>query len=213
QGPKRPHGVLRERGQGGARRQVDALERSFYMYLDRLRRYDSPEFHRTVACTELQTLFAKLLESEQMASLDDYAETFAEKNEAEITRHVERLAAAIDLPATVEELDVLLAEMDVDKWAPEARREVLVNYVGFPFWDVLTMAVTSWRDLGEFDEARVTRISTEDAPTLARMKNPPTLKGTSFLHFGAFFSRSFRENDYRLGRLQSIDRIIDIVCD
>src|SRR5690606_386152 len=161
----------------------------------------------------LQTLFAKLLESEQMASLDDYAETFAEKNEAEITRHVERLAAAIDLPATVEELDVLLAEMDVDKWAPEARREVLVNYVGFPFWDVLTMAVTSWRDLGEFDEVRVTRISPEDAPTLARMTGPPTLKGTSFLHFGAFFSRSFRENDYLLGRLQSIDRIIDIVCD
>ena len=213
QGQNRLYAMLAEREHGEARRQVDALKRSFYMYLDRLRRYDSPEFHRTVACTELQTLFAKLLESEQMASLDDYAETFAEKNEAEITRHVERLAAAIDLPATVEELDVLLAEMDVDKWAPEARREVLVNYVGFPFWDVLTMAVTSWRDLGEFDEVRVTRISPEDAPTLARMKDPPTLKGTSFLHFGAFFSRSFRENDYLLGRLHAIDRIIDIGCD
>jgi hypothetical protein len=33
------------------------------------------------------------------------------------------------------------------------------------------------------------------------------------MHFGAFFSRAFRENDYLLGRLQSIDRIVDIVCD
>jgi hypothetical protein len=33
------------------------------------------------------------------------------------------------------------------------------------------------------------------------------------MHFGAFFSRSFRENDYLLGRLQAIDRLIDIVCD
>ena len=39
------------------------------------------------------------------------------------------------------------------------------------------------------------------------------LKGTQFMHFGAFFSRAFRENDYLLGRLQAIDRLIDIVCD
>src|SRR5690606_10709338 len=116
QGQNRLYAMLSEREHSEARRQVDVLKRSFYMYLDRLRRYDSPEFYRTVACTELQTLFAKL-EPEQMASLDDYAETFAAENEAAITSHVERLASAIDLPATVEELDVLLAEMDVEKWA------------------------------------------------------------------------------------------------
>jgi hypothetical protein len=33
------------------------------------------------------------------------------------------------------------------------------------------------------------------------------------MHFGAFFSRAFRENDYLLGRLQAIDRLIDIVWD
>jgi len=84
---------------------------------------------------------------------------------------------------------------------------------GFPFWDVLTLSVTSWRDLGEFDEIRVDRISPEDARTLARTKDPPALRGTAFMHFGAFFSRAFRENDYLLGRLQGIDRLIDIVCD
>src|SRR5690606_10826899 len=59
----------------------------------------------------------------------------------------------------------------------------------------------------------VDRISPEDARTLARLEDPPQLRGTAFMHFGAFFSRAFRENDYLLGRLQSIDRIIDIVCD
>jgi hypothetical protein len=73
------------------------------------------------------------------------------------------------------------------------------------------LSVTSWRDLGEFDEIRVDRISPEDARTVARGGHD--LKGTAFLHFGAFFSRAFRENDYLLGRLQAIDRLIDIVCD
>jgi len=40
-----------------------------------------------------------------------------------------------------------------------------------------------------------------------------TLKGTGMAHFAAFFSRAYRENDYLLGRLHGIDRLIDIVCD
>src|SRR5690606_34402088 len=137
----------------------------------------------------------------------------AAENEAAITRIVAQLGAEIDLASATGELDALLAEMDVDKWSAAARREVLVNYVGFPFWDVLTLAVTSWRDLGEFDEIRVDRISPEDAPTLAGLQDPPELRGTALMHFGALFSRAFRENDYLLGRLHAIDRIIDIVCD
>src|SRR5690606_31237488 len=213
QGQNRLYAVLAADEHGEARRQVDGLKRSFYMCLDRLRRYDRPELYRSVPPAELRKLFATLLERRRMTALDDFAEAFAAENEPALTSVVARLAAEIDLPATTEELDDLLAGMDPGSWSPAARREVLVNYVGFPFWDVLTMAVTSWRDLGEFDEVRVTRISPEDAPTLARMKDPPALKGTSFMHFGAFFSRAFRENDYLLGRVQTIDRIIDIVCD
>ena len=89
---------------------------------------------------------------------------------------------------------------------------VLVNYIGFPFWDVLTFSVTSWRDLGEFDEIRIDRISPEDARTLGRGA-AAALKGTAFMHFGAFFSRAFRENDYLWGRLHAVDRLFDIVCD
>lgn len=195
------------------RRQVDGLKREFYRCLDRLRRYESSDFHSSVTCMELRALFAALPTAEQMAALDDYAAEFAARNDAALTRLVERLAADVRLDTATEELDFLLAGMDAGTWPPDARREVLVNYVGFPFWDVLMLPLTGWRDLGEYDEIRVDRISPEDARTLARLEDPPQLRGTAFMHFGAFFSRAFRENDYLLGRLESIDRIIDIVCD
>jgi hypothetical protein len=148
-----------------------------------------------------------------MGSINAFARSFAAANEAALTGLIERLAAEIDLDAATHDVDVLLARLDPGQWHPQARREVLVNYIGFPFWDVLTFSVTSWRDLGEFDEIRVDRISPEDAGTLGRGALGTTLKGTGFLHFGAFFSRAFRENDYLWGRLHAVDRLIDIVCD
>jgi len=40
-----------------------------------------------------------------------------------------------------------------------------------------------------------------------------SVKGTAFNQFAAFLSRAFRENDYLLGRLHALERLIDIVCD
>jgi hypothetical protein len=148
-----------------------------------------------------------------MATLAQYAEAFAAANEPALTRLVESLATQIDLDTATHDVDVLLARLDPAIWPVYARREVLINYIGFPFWDVLALSVTNWRDFGEFDEIRVDRISPVDARTLASMADAPALRGTAFMHFGAFFSRAFRENDYLLGRLQAIDRLFDIVCD
>jgi hypothetical protein len=39
------------------------------------------------------------------------------------------------------------------------------------------------------------------------------LKGTGFNQSAAFLSRAYRENDYLLGRLHAIDRLIDIVSE
>src|SRR3546814_19669642 len=38
-----------------------------------------------------------------------------------------------------------------------------------------------------------------------------TLKGIQFNSFGAFFSRTYRENDYLWGRLHGAERLIDIL--
>jgi hypothetical protein len=197
----------------GERRENDALKRELYRCLDGLRRCEAPAFHSSVTCAELRDLFGAGPTEQEMATLGRYAEDFVALHEAPLTTLIQRLAADIGLDAATGQLDVLLANLDPTKWPAPARREVLVNYIGFPFWDVLTLAVTSWRDLGEFDEIRVDRLSPSDARTLARLEDPPALRGTALMHFGAFFSRAFRENDYLLGRLQAIDRMIDIVCD
>jgi Protein of unknown function (DUF3376) len=123
------------------------------------------------------------------------------------------LAVEIGLNATTRDLDDLLAALDPAEWHPEARREVLVNYLGFPFWDVLTFPMTSGSEIGELNEILVDRISPQDASTLKGFDGIRSLKGIGFAHFAAFLSRSYRENDYLLGRLHALDRLIDIVCD
>jgi hypothetical protein len=90
---------------------------------------------------------------------------------------------------------------------------VLINYLGFPFWDVLTFSVASANGAGEIQEILVDRISPQDVHTLKGFDRVESLRGTGFGHFAAFLSRAYRENDYLLGRLHAIDRLIDIVCD
>src|SRR5262249_19134830 len=95
----------------------------------------------------------------------------------------------------------------------DARRDVLVHYLGFPFWDVLTLSITTGHGAGELNEILIDRISPQDARTLTGFNGPQSLRGTRVGHFAAFLSRAYRENTYLLGRLHAIDRLIDLVCD
>ena len=130
-----------------------------------------------------------------------------------LTLQLNIAAANVNLDAGTEDIDRLLSRLDPAQWRPAARREVLVNFLGFAFWDILTFSVTNWRDVGEFDEVRVDRISPADVRTLREFGTTDSLRGTGFAHFAAFLSRAYRENDYLLGRLHGVDRLIDIVCD
>ena len=69
------------------------------------------------------------------------------------------------------------------------------------------------RQIGELNEILIDRISPQDAHTLKGFDGVESLKGIGFSHFAAFLSRAYRENDYLLGRLHALDRLIDIVCD
>jgi patatin-related protein len=102
---------------------------------------------------------------------------------------------------------------ETPKLVAPARRELLEHYIGFAVWDVLTFSITNWRDLDEFDEIRVDRLSPDDAQSLRKGGATATLKGTQFYHFGAFFSMAYRQNDYLWGRLHAAERLIDIVLD
>jgi patatin-related protein len=192
---------------------IDRLKRSFYAMLDDIRnRQNLPNFG--IETYKLaQKIFAESPSSENMRALDEYADRLIEAHGDDIDSLIERLSTEINLDGTTHELDVLLATLDVKEWHLDARRDVLVNYLGFPFWDVLTFPLMGTRDVGEFNQILVDRISPQDATALKRFAGSENLKGVRFGHFAAFLSQAYRENDYLLGRIHALDRLIDIVCD
>ena len=214
QGQNRLYQLLDERdANGNDPAFIDRLKRDFYLCLEALRRRESTDFFSASTRGAAEALFPTAPTAAQAKQLPNYARAFVEHNAVALTALIDRLAAEIDLDAGTEDIERLLARMDPAQWRPAARREVLVNFLGFAFWDILTFSVTSWRDVGEFDEVRIDRISPADVRTLREVGAAGTLKGTGFAHFAAFLSRSYRENDYLLGRLHGADRLIDIVCD
>jgi patatin-related protein len=185
---------------------VDWMKRRFYDQLAHLRRRDAPDFYST----EVRALTKSLFTAEAMRRSP---EEFVARRGRRLDQLLGLMAEEMNLEGTTAELDRLIAATDPKDWAPQARHELLLNYVGFPFWDVMTFSITKWRDLGEFDEIRIDRISPVDARSLRPGEAASLLKGVALSHFGAFFSRAYRENDYLWGRLHGVERMIDIVID
>jgi patatin-related protein len=155
-----------------------------------------------------------------VSSLDDANE----KDPRSVDRHAELIAdglAALGDDMTLESFNsrtdaLIVALIDGEggaKLPPMVRRELFEHYIGFAVWDVLTFSTTNWRDLNEFDEIRVDRLSPDDSQTLRKGSADVTLKGVQFYHFGAFFSLAYRQNDYLWGRLHAAERLMDIVID
>jgi patatin-related protein len=192
---------------------VDRLKRAFYGLLDDLRRREEAAYYSEGVREAVMELLAVAPSANEIRNLRIYAREFVERQCSRIDRLVEELAAEVDLDRSTREIDALLSSLNPAEWHPEARHEVLVNYLGFPFWDVLTFPMTSAHEPGELNEILVDRISPQDAGALKGFAGIENLKGIGFGHFAAFFSRAYRENDYLLGRLHAADRLIDIVCD
>jgi patatin-related protein len=97
------------------------------------------------------------------------------------------------------------------EWQWERRKDVLVRFLGFPFWDVLLFPIQSVAGAGERDGVEVTRMSPIDAKLLDPRGGAEKLDGVGFGHFRGFFARRYRENDYLWGRLDGAERMIGIV--
>jgi hypothetical protein len=96
---------------------------------------------------------------------------------------------------------------------PEERSEILVRYLGFPFWDRQIYPYVAFSNLGEFRKIDVYRLSPNDATLLGRRTAKDKLEGSKLGHFGAFLCRSGRESDYLWGRLDAADRLLDLMKD
>jgi len=192
---------------------IDRLKRDFYGALERVQRREEVRYFDAQTRALAAEIFAVAPSEADARDLRRHACHFVAANAERLGSLVAQLAARIELNASTRDLDVLLAGLDPARWPAEARREVLINYLGFPFWDVLTFPLTSTREVGELHEILVDRISPQDARCLDGFNSANSLKGIGFGHFAAFLSLAYRENDYLLGRLHAIDRLIDIVCD
>jgi patatin-related protein len=95
-------------------------------------------------------------------------------------------------------------------WHPDRRRDMLVRYLGFPFWDVLLYPLHALAEVGERDHVQVLRMSPRDA-TLLGEEGEKKLEGVGLHHFGAFFGRHKRENDYLWGRLDGAEQLIGLL--
>jgi patatin-related protein len=189
---------------------VDSLKRRFYDHLEALDRRVNAVYGDAALADLVEDIFRVAPSPIEIREIGAYAQAFAARHRSQLDRLVARLGSIIDLNASTRDVDLLLA--DSKEWPRRGLQEVLVNYLGFPFWDVLTFPVLPWREAGEFNEIRVDRISAQDARVMERM-GLFSVKGTAFNQFAAFLSRAFRENDYLLGRLHALERLIDIVCD
>jgi predicted acylesterase/phospholipase RssA len=94
---------------------------------------------------------------------------------------------------------------------PAQPREILVRYLGFPFWDRQIYPYVAFSDVGEFREVGVFRLSPDDATLLGGGPAATKLKGATKAHFGAFLSRRGREEDYLWGRLDAGERILKLL--
>ena len=91
------------------------------------------------------------------------------------------------------------------------RRRMLLTYLGFPFYDIVTLPLLRGEGLTEYDPVKVDRISPEDCSAIREGGAAGCLRGVEFYNFGAFFSRAYRENDYLWGRLHGAERMIDLL--
>lgn len=125
---------------------------------------------------------------------------------------LDAVAAKMALEDLDMEEDKMLADA-INDIADEPLRVTLFRaYVGYAFYDVLTLPMTAHTDLQEIDEVRVDRISPLDCEHLHTDGKSP-LMGEKLFNFGAFFSRRARENDYIWGRIHAANRLVDFLCD
>jgi patatin-related protein len=125
---------------------------------------------------------------------------------ASLAKHLTDALAGFN-EATYEALKTALAG-----WPAEQRDALMSAYLRFPVWDALLFPIGVFGDAGERDRVEVLRVSPLDVGLLRvppDPKKPPVkLKGVAAGHFGAFFQRPWRENDYLWGRLDAVERLI-----
>jgi hypothetical protein len=89
-----------------------------------------------------------------------------------------------------------------------ARDKVLQRLEKFDSYDASTLPITSLADLPQLTPIRTSRFSPADVETLDKAHK---LKGLRLGHFGGFFHRQWRKEDYLWGRLTAAEQVVRLI--
>jgi patatin-related protein len=205
----------RDRAQGKEgypeRAELDALKRRLYEAVDTLRGLVAAIRDDEKLAAAVGTCFAQQPIADFVAREGFAPAVYAARHEAQLNRIQDDLRTYLKsnlrdfTPDLYRELDAL-----TKGWHPKRRADLLVRYLGFPFWDVLLFPIRALAEVGERDHLQVVRMSPRDSTLLGR-EGEAKLMGTGRHHFGAFFERAGRENDYLWGRLDGAERLIGLL--
>lgn len=144
--------------------------------------------------------------AEAFVAADDH------RKPAKAREALDALIVALDLSAIDRQSDALLAAIANNRALNSTVRKRLIRaWIGFPFYDTAIYPLIQETHADTFDELKVDRIAPDDATTLSGGGAHDCLKGWQMNAFAAFFSRSYRENDYLWGRLHAAERLLDII--
>ena len=172
---------------------------------------DISEAERDTAREVVYAGLALYRKCETRESLGDDFNAMAKRVFSEPGPVLDHIARKRALTETDVQVDTMLAQV-LAQLPPDLRQSMLLTYLGFPFYDTVTLPLLRGEGLTEFDPVKVDRISPDDARSIRPGGAQETLRGVEFYNFGAFFSRAYRENDYLWGRLHGAERMIDLVA-
>jgi patatin-related protein len=205
----------RDRAQGKEgypeRADLDALKRRLYESVDTLRRLvaairDDEQLSGAVRACLAQKPIADFVDENGFAP-----GVYAARHAGELNRIQDDLRTYLKTNLRSFTVDLYRdLERLTHGWHPKRRADLLVRYLGFPFWDVLLYPIKALAEVGERDHLDVVRMSPRDSTLLGR-QGEAKLKGIGRHHFGAFFERAGRENDYLWGRLDGAERLIGLL--
>jgi patatin-related protein len=162
-----------------------------------------------------------LSQHEYLANPDTYAATGADSQGSDLARLYDAYLQVLSQAGIVgssQNLWYSLIEHSND-WDQATRAALLSRYIGFPIWDSLILTVVSTAKLPQLAPITVRRFSPLDATCLQAVDDSGVLKpdpsaklnAVTIRHFGAFFDKSWRENDYLWGRLDGAELVMRLL--
>lgn len=162
----------------------------------------------------LRELFAKKTLDELVRNGDtsaaEYADDIAGGLEGLLAQAMNTISASkAEIGVT---FDAIIQELGT---RGEVGGEIRMQAIAFPFWDRNLYPIMEASGLSDFEDIKVVRMSPFDSGQIMGYmgKKDKRIHGMKLGHFGAFMKRKWRESDYLWGRIDTVERLIDLLAE